>query len=299
MKEVIEVINYLESFEDFLVEAERSEGTIGIYVRDAKEFMEFVKGDLQGIDKKTLIRFKDHLKKQTVSVKANGEMKEKLVDLKTVNRKLASLSKFIEFLNESFDFKITAKVKREKITEAYSFNDDELLTEVDYNKLIKAVVSNNDIRTKAMFETLYHTGMRVSEMLQLELQHINLRTIETIKGKGSKQRIIFMREDLHVVLNEYLEQRPKTHSTKLFTGQRGAVNRQTVHNLLKKYAKLAGVEEKKAHAHNLRHLFCIRAAQKGFTIDEIAKLAGHEDTNTTRIYLEKPKSYYYNKINEM
>jgi integrase/recombinase XerD len=86
---------------------------------------------------------------------------------------------------------------------------------------------------------------------------------------------------------------PFSSDTKLlFVGQRGPICRQTVHNEMKKYATMANIELSKAHAHNLRHLFGLSLAAKGLPIQDIAKYMGHASIEVTKIYLEKPQSYY-------
>jgi integrase/recombinase XerD len=281
--------DYLESFVDYLKEEEKSDNTISSYVSDLNQFFTFLEKNVSKIGRDDVKAYKEHLKGKRLAIK-------------TINRKLVSVKQLIDFVNERFELGISAKVRQEKVQQQYSLKDEELLTEQDYQKLIAAVREENDHRSLAIFETMYYTGMRVSEMLQLRVDHINQDILKDIKGKGGKYRDIFISGKLRKTLIKYLQIRQQPFSVRtdsLFVGQRGPINRQTVHNLMKKYARLAGIEESKAHAHNLRHLFCIRAAEKGFSIDELAKLAGHSDTNTTRIYLEKPQSHYLSKINEL
>lgn len=281
--------DYIESFVDYLKEEEKSENTISSYLSDLKQFQAFLGKNITDIKRDDVKGYKEHLKGKRLAIK-------------TINRKLVSVKQLLDFLNDRFELGISAKVKQEKVQQQYSLKDEELLTEEDYQKLITAVRKGNDIRSLAIFETMYYTGMRVSEMLQMRTDHIKQDILKDIRGKGGKYRDIYISDKLRKTLIKYLQVRTQPFSVRtdaLFVGQRGPINRHTVHNLMKKYAKLACIEESKAHAHNLRHLFCIRAAEKGFSIDELAKLAGHSDTNTTRIYLEKPQSHYLNKINEL
>jgi integrase/recombinase XerD len=280
---------YIDSFVSYLREEEKSDNTVSSYLSDLKQFFTFLGKSIKEMKRDDIKAYKEHLKGRRLAVK-------------TINRKLVSVKQLIEFLNERYELGISAKVRQEKVQQQYSLKDEELLTEEDYQKLIKVVDGAGDIRTKAILETMYFTGMRVSEMLQMRTDHIRQDVVKDIRGKGGKYRDIFISNKLRKTLMKYLQVRKQPFSVRtdyLFVGQRGCINRHTVHNLMKKYAKLAGIEETKAHAHNLRHLFCLRAAEKGFSIDEIAKLAGHSDTNTTRIYLEKPQSHYLSKINEL
>jgi integrase/recombinase XerD len=151
---------------------------------------------------------------------------------------------------------------------------------------------------------MFFSGMRISEALQLRVDHVEegKKIIEDIKGKGSKYRPIFISSKLLESLNEYLEVRkqPYASTTKaLFVGERGPLTRQTAHHLMKKYAKKAGIEVSKAHVHNLRHLFGLKLADQGASIQDIAKYMGHTSIEVTKIYLEKPQSYYSGLIDQL
>lgn len=283
--------DYLEAFEDYLREEEKSSGTINGYVGDAKDFLEFYKKDIRDLKTKDISEFKDYLKMNKIKVT-------------TINRKLVGIKQFIDFLNEYFNIGITVKVKQEKVQQQYSLKDEELLTEDDYLKLIRETEKAGDIRAKALFATLYYSGMRISEALQLRVDHVKneLKIIEDIKGKGNKYRDIYISNKLMPILKEYLAVRrqPYSSNTKaLFVGERGPMTRQTAHSLIKKYAKKAGIDERKAHVHNLRHLFGLRLAELGIPIQDIAKFMGHTSIEVTKIYLEKPQSHYANLIDQL
>lgn len=286
-------IDYLEAFRDYLVEEEKSEGTISSYISDVKDFIQFMKNkSVKKIQRENVSAYKEYLRE-----------KRKLKTL-TINRKLVGVKQFIDFLNDRFELSISARVKQEKVQKQYSLKDHELLTEVDYEKLIAAVKDAGDTRAKVLFESMYFSGMRISEALQLRVDHVNesIKVIEDIKGKGSKYREIFVNDKLMESLKEYLlvRKQPYASTTKLlFVGERGPITRQTAHTLIKKYAKKAGIPETKAHVHNLRHLFGLRLADKGVPIQTIAKFMGHSNIEVTRVYTEKPQSYYANLIDQL
>lgn len=283
-------IDYLESFKDFLLEEEKAVGTVEGYTLDVKDFLSFLEKPIEEIGRKDIGSYKDHLRSR------------KLRTL-TINRKMVSIKQFIDFLNERFDLGITARITQEKIQKQYSLKDEDLLTEQDYVALVREAEKANDIRAKVIFETMYYSGMRVSEALQMRVDHVEqeLKIIEDIKGKGGKYRTIYISDKLIKSLQEYVKVRkqPNEPTKLLFIGERGSVTRQTVHNCMKKYAKAAGIPETKAHAHNLRHLFGLRLAAKGVPIQDIAKYMGHTSIEVTKIYLEKPQSYYANLIDQL
>lgn len=282
---------YLSSFTDYLTEEEKSVGTIDGYLMDVKDFLTFIEKPVNKIVRTDINAYKEHLR-------------ERKLKTLTINRKMVSIKQFVTYLNDRYDLGITVKITQEKIQRQYSLNDEDLLTEQDYARILNAVTAAEDLRAKAIFETMYYSGMRVSEALQLRLDHVQnrLKVIEDIKGKGGKYRPIFISDKLLQSLKEYtvVRKRPYGSNTKLlFVGERGPVTRQTVHNVMKKYARVAGIEESKAHAHNLRHLFGLRLAAKGVPIEDIAKFMGHTSIEVTKIYLEKPQSHYASLIDQL
>lgn len=288
---LVEYKEYIDRFIKYLEENDKSTGTIGVYKRSANRFIRFLAGeDLKDVTTNDIKRFKLHLRQEGLGVKS-------------INLYLVGVKQFIDFVNEYFKISVVAKITQEKVQRQYSLKDDELMMDEDFQEILGVVTSEGDIRAQAIFETMYFSGMRVSEMLQLRVDHVGLSVIDDIKGKGGKYRDIFISKKLQRTLQRYLKERKKNRNAKgcaqLFIGQRGPINRQTVHNLLKHYADLAGVQRSKAHAHNLRHLFGIRCAEKGLRIEEIAKFMGHTSTDITKLYLEKPQSHYVSKIDEL
>lgn len=283
--------DYLEAFKDYLLEEEKSKGTIDGYTADAREFTNFIGKDIKNMKRTDVTQFKEHLK-------------AKKLKITSINRKLVGVKQFIDFVNERFELSVSARIKQEKVQKAYSLKDEELLTEVDCDRLVRCASEKNDLRAKALFETMRYSGMRISEALQLRLDHVQeeKKIITDIKGKGGKYRDIYISSKLLDSLKEYLSVRKQPYASttkRLFVGERGPITRQTAHSDIKKYAKLAGIAETKAHVHNLRHLFCLSLAEKGVPIQDIAKFAGHASIEVTKIYTEKPQSHYANLIDQL
>ncbi|MCY6372564.1 tyrosine-type recombinase/integrase [Clostridium ganghwense] len=271
---------YLVKFSIFLARNNKSDKTIDSYLRDIKQFIQYLKQnkkELNRLHNTDVENFKNHL------------IYDKNLNIKTVNRKLVSLNQFFKFNNIAVD------VKQEKV-QAQNFLDD-MLSNHDVERMIKAAYKKDDIRASAIIYTLYYTGMRVSEMLQLTIHDINKDSIGII-GKGSKHREVFIPDRLREIWNSYIQVRIKKGTT-LFTGIRGPINRQTVHNTIKYYAGQAKIKKSKAHAHNFRHLYCKNLADKGIDISTIADIAGHHNINTTRIYTRKTKKELINIINDI
>jgi len=275
-------MDYLNYFSDYLKKRDLSLNTISSYKSDVGQFLEYIVKPVLSIDKNDVLNFVGHLEENEINVSS-------------INRKFISIKNFLDFLNEEYNAGFTFKLKQIK-TQHQQYLDD-LLFKEDFDKLINCARKNKDIRAETIFQTLYLTGMRVSELLQLEVGDVGKKYL-SIKGKGGKYRTIFVPPKLVDILSEYKLQRIN-NSDKLFTGQRGPINRQTVHNMIKKYANMANVNIDSAHAHNFRHLYCLSLIEKGLSIDVVADLAGHSNINTTRIYTRKTKEQLMTAINEL
>jgi integrase/recombinase XerD len=275
-------MNYIDEFCEYLIKRELSINTINSYKSDIVQFLDFIEKSPKEIVKQDIENF-------------NNYLEENELNISSINRKFITIKSFIDFLNDKYDMGITAIIK--KIRRQSQQYLDDILCKEDFDKLISSAMEHKDKRAEVLFYTLYLTGMRVSEVLQLEVEDADKSYI-TIKGKGSKYRTIFIPPKLQEILKAFAEDRGEK-GEKLFTGQRGPINRQTVHNIIKKYAKLADIKSDVAHAHNFRHLYCLSLVEKGLTIDVVADLAGHSNINTTRIYTRKTKEQLINAINEL
>ncbi|WP_294359787.1 tyrosine-type recombinase/integrase [uncultured Clostridium sp.] len=276
----------IEKWLNSLKDDDKSINTIVSYENDVNEFMDFTQKEVEDITKIDIDNYKNYIK-------------DKELTIKTLNRKLSSINSFFRFLkdDESRDIDVVIKVEK---TQKHNYLEHSL-SKYDFQSLVEAAESKNDLRAVAIFYTLYLTGMRVSEALSLKVSDVNRNNI-SIKGKGSKHREVFMPKRLRDILLNYLNVRINRDTPYLFTsktGKTGQLSRKTVDAIIKKYAILAGVDKEKAHAHNFRHLYCMSLIEKGISIDTVADLAGHSDINTTRIYTRKTKEQLLDTINNL
>ncbi|HXV27556.1 MAG TPA: site-specific tyrosine recombinase XerD, partial [bacterium] len=144
------------------------------------------------------------------------------------------------------------------------------------------------IRDRALLECLYATGIRVSEFTGLTLNDVNLaNTFIKCRGKGDKERIVPIGQKAVEACRVYVEkvrpkQRPKTDH--FFIGRRGTgLTRQFVWQLIKKYARLAGIQ-KTIKPHTFRHSFATHMLERGADLRIVQELLGHSDISTTQIY---------------
>ena len=146
------------------------------------------------------------------------------------------------------------------------------------------------LRDRAMLELLYSTGLRVSELVGLSLQQINLQAgVLRVMGKGSKERIMPLGEVAEDWINDYLlEARPVLiadfASDTVFTGRSGKpLTRQAFWYAIKKYAAIAGINTHLS-PHTLRHAFATHLLNHGADLRVVQMLLGHSDLSTTQIY---------------
>lgn len=166
------------------------------------------------------------------------------------------------------------------------------LTEADVEALLQApdVSSRTGMRDRAMLEVLYATGLRVSELVNLRLEQLNLRQgVIRVIGKGNKERLVPLGEESIDWLNRYIrEVRPDFFKGQpdatLFPSNRGRPQtRQTFWYAIKRYAITAGIN-KPLSPHVLRHAFATHLLNHGADLRVVQMLLGHSDISTTQIY---------------
>jgi len=167
-----------------------------------------------------------------------------------------------------------------------------ILTEADVDALLAAPDAETELgmRDRAMLEVLYACGLRVTELVQLRLEQVNLRMgCLRVLGKGSKERLVPLGEHSLDWLGDYLRTaRPALlqgcPGNDLFVTQRGrAMTRQAFWYLIKRYARRAGIS-KPLSPHTLRHAFATHLVNHGADLRVVQLLLGHSDLSTTQIY---------------
>ena len=166
------------------------------------------------------------------------------------------------------------------------------LTEQDVEKLLAApdVATPLGLRDRAMFETLYASGLRVSELVTLKVAQVSQDMgVVRIIGKGNKERLVPLGEEALQWIRRYMkESRPLILGQRLadamFVTQRGAaMTRQSFWHLIKRYTSLAGLGMPLS-PHTLRHAFATHLLNHGADLRVVQLLLGHADISTTQIY---------------
>ena len=147
------------------------------------------------------------------------------------------------------------------------------------------------LRDAAILETLFSTGLRVSELSNLKIDNVNLKRDEfTVRGKGGKTRIVFLSDKARERLKAYLDKRTDTSSFLFASHDRAKAGRETgpltprsIQRLVERYALAAGVT-KKITPHTLRHTFATDLLRNGADIRAVQSMLGHASITTTQVY---------------
>jgi len=209
---------------------------------------------------------------------------------RTVARRLSSLRRLYEYLLRENRIKKNpvSNVDAPKLGRSLPKS----LTEAEVEALLDAPDTEDilGVRDKCMLELLYATGLRVSELVGLTVQQLNLRQgVVRVIGKGNKERLVPIGEEASQWLEQYLssvrnEILNNAMSDDLFPSKRGkAMTRQTFWYMIKRYTVIAGIN-KTLSPHVLRHAFATHLINHGADLRVVQMLLGHSDISTTQIY---------------
>jgi integrase/recombinase XerD len=281
MKKLIhEFINYLS------VERGLAMNTLESYGRDLRQYSEFLETDdeqdLDAVSRATVVNYLMYLQSQG---KATA----------TIARRLAALKAFYQFLvrEKRIPTDPTANLESPKLEKRLP----KVLTVHEVERLLAQPdpAQSAGIRDRAMLELLYATGIRVSELVSLNEQDVNL-DMGYIKcsGKGSKERIVPLGSLAIQSCREYLQHaRPRLvrdrQEQALFVNHHGhRLTRQGFWKIVKKYADDAKIE-KEITPHTLRHSFATHLLENGADLRSVQEMLGHADISTTQIYTHVTK----------
>lgn len=279
---------YTKDFIEYLQRERRmSKNTLEAYKRDVQEFVAFEGSrgmtNLLETSSTEIVAFLHNLK---ISGKSAA----------TVNRKLASVRAFYNFLmnsglvssNPTVDIK-SPKIERKEL---------EYLTLEEVDKLLETPDDSiRGIRDKAILEVLYATGIRVSELIEADLEDINMRMgFITCDGEQSKARIVPLGRPARAALEAYIYEarnalvKDNTEEKALFVNYYGSrITRQGLWKVLKEYGEKAGIE-KKLTPNIMRNSFAVHMLQNGADLKSLQELMGHEDISATQAYLSVTKN---------
>ena len=282
--------DYLTEFTEYLTKVKKSsKSTIESYVRDNKAFLSYAEVNSVNLEKADDAQINKYIE----SLKKKGKSQSTLV------RVLASIRCFYEFMifTGSVENNPTSKIKLHK--------EQNKLPEILSQKEIDILFSQPNVSTlrgcrdKAMLELLYATGLRVSELIDLNIDDINLQIDIVICHSNKSERIVPVYKSAMKSIENYLSNvRGALVSSKsekaLFVNMNGLrMTRQGFWKIIKGYAESGGIE-KTITPHTLRHSFAAHLLENGARIKDIKDMLGHAGVSSTQIYSQIIKQKYEN-----
>lgn len=274
------------------VERGLSKNTIDAYRNDIMEFFEIFKG----IDDPKEIKRK-HFSEYSFILAKKG------IKSSSITRKIASVKGFFKYLSANKEI-----TSNPSLAISSPKNPKRLPKVVSYDEIKKMLTSKLTTKEKALFELLYATGLRVSELTNLEIKNIDLKNnlIRTI-GKGSKERLVPLGKMAKNAVIAYIKERELELSANFGSGAKreylflndkfNKISRQWVYCFIKKQGELIN---KKISPHTIRHSFATHLLENGADLRAVQELLGHSSVVTTQLYThisKKRLKEVYFKIN--
>jgi site-specific recombinase XerD len=284
-------MNYSEVLEDYLEYIEIERGRSQKTIRNYKHYLERL-GDFAG-DIKIEDIDPELIRKWRLWLNRLASDRGDELSRQTQNYHLIALRNFLKYCGKrgfetmAPDKIELAKVARKQVT---------FLTQDEVERIIAAPETDSvsGLRDRALLDLLFSSGLRVSELVGLDIEHINLKRREfTVRGKGQKDRPIFISDTAANSIQKYLDKRSDTlqplfisvsaNHTATTDGSYKRLTARSVQRIVQKYALLAGIT-KHVSPHTMRHSFATDLLMNGADIRSVQTLLGHSNISTTQIY---------------
>ena len=274
----------LEDFKNFLkLEKNLSENTANAYCSDLKKLIKFFKennlDDYNVLKKNDLLN--EFIRKESKKINSSSQ-----------SRLISSLRRFFKFmiLEKYIDENPLENISHPRLGSKLpiTLNINEIDSMIEYYSFNKI---NNKLRNKSIIELLYSCGLRVSEIIEINISDIfKTESLLKVLGKGNKERFVPMSDQAKNFLNEYInyERNPvkikRGYEDVLFLNNRGKkLTRVMIYNIIEETRKKVGIK-KKISPHTLRHSFATHLLENGADLRAIQQMLGHESITTTEIY---------------
>ena len=282
-KQLNDYMNYIN------IERQLSKNTSDGYKRDLTSFFLYVNKEYNNITKKDILNYITYISKEK--------------NAKTVNRHIVSIRNYFKFLsrkgliNEDPTDDITGLKTPKTLPHVLSEEEIDKLLDINCNNAY-------DYRNKAMLELMYSSGLRVSELLNLDVNDIDFdMNIVRCFGKGSKERIVPLSNIATSCLHDYIYVYRNTLlkgkiTNTLFLNSRGdKLTRQGFFKILKLLALEKGIN-KDISPHTIRHSFATHLINNGADLRSVQTMLGHENIETTQIYTHMSDNYVKENYNK-
>ena len=287
------MLDLIKAYENYLTKVKQaSDNTVFSYIRDIRQFASWLNSYVgANIVDVTQLNIRTYLSYLEDCGKSNA----------TTSRSIASLKNFYAYLVSS------GFVEESPVVDVHVERGEKKLPQILTSKEIEMLLSQptcvdaKGYRDKAMLEVMYATGIRVSELIELDLDDVNLDQGVIVCANNKKSRVIPLYPAALRALKAYVKDvrtamlsDPKESA--LFVNVNGArMSRQGFWKILKHYQDTAGIE-KEITPHTLRHSFAVHLLENGADIDSLQELMGHSDISSTQMYTQfinqKIKSVY-------
>jgi len=296
----------LPDLDDFLLNLQTrnlSEETVYNYERDLKVFENFldeIKIPFEKINKKTILNYKAYLISRDRKTPKLHSPKKRLASF-SINRMLSSLRSYLKFLT-SIDYEVPIPPNAIELTKT----EKKIPKIGEFEEIVKLIEAPSqfeknkivNLRNRAMLETLFSTGVRVSELLNIKLSDIDKSGRIFVRGKGKKERFVYLTPRAQKHIKNYLEIRGESDSPYLFLPYRGKnihkkekkLSSNYLEEKVKKYRELLGLNIP-ITVHGVRHAFATYLAESGASPAAIQILLGHESLDTTTRYVHASNRY--------
>ncbi len=241
-----------------------SKETIKTYKFYNEKFLNFIEKNPEDVEEEDIKVYLAHLISNDLSNSSISLVKSALLFL------------YSEILKKKIEIKTPKISKKAPI----------VLSKEEIKKML-SIVDNK--KHNLIISLLYSTGIRLSELINLKVEDLELNDniIWVRKGKGSKDRMVIVSEKISEKLKDYLKN--KNHSDFVFEGRNGKMSKRNVQKLVSNAAKTAKLS-KKVSPHTFRHSFATHLLEDGVDIRKIQVLLGHSNLSTTQIYTTVSKS---------
>lgn len=269
-------MDFCIQFARYLNDEGKSENTQKSYLSNLEEYLRWFQ---ESYDTTFKMLYRENVLEYKAYLLNVKKTKGKHLNGKTVNGKLSALVSFNHFL-------ITEKIQQDIVINKNDFVKVQIdyanpctIEKKDVEKFRQMILEAGDRRLYALATLLAYGGLRISEALNIKLLDYSLEAKEMVvrRGKGEKQRLVFLNSKIITAIKEYLKVRIGESEYLFVSRQSDKVDRTVINKDFKKYSKVIT-------PHMLRHFYATHCLEMGYSVHEVANQAGHRDIKTTLLY---------------